>query len=226
VATSEPGTCLPTERELCAKLGVGRSTLREAIRSLTFMGVVRPRQGSGTYVTSPEDQAVEKMIALGLTFQRAKVQDIIEARRVLEVEVARLAAERYTESDRSKLETIMSAMSASGVQPAEASHCDLQYHVSLARASHNVVLVHLINGMRALLEIWMNRAVNRVPVIVDIVREHNSILEAVLKRDAEQASVRMSLHLTNAAERLFSVVGKEQLMADYLSLLLGGSNES
>ena len=141
VATSEPGTCLPTERELCAKLGVGRSTLREAIRSLTFMGVVRPRQGSGTYVTSPEDQAVEKMIALGLTFQRAKVQDIIEVRRVLEVEVARMAAERYNESDRSELERIMKAMSASWVQPAEASHCDLQYHVGLARASHNVVLV-------------------------------------------------------------------------------------
>jgi len=80
--------------------------------------------------------------------------------------------------------------------------------------------------MRALLEIWMNRAVNRIPVIVDIVREHNSILEAVLNRDAEQAVVQMGLHLANAAERLFSVVGKEQLMADYLSLLLGGSNES
>lgn len=224
VAISEPGTQLPTERELCDRLGVGRSTLREALRSLAFMGVVRPRQGSGTYVSAPEDQPVERLIGLGLTLQRASVQEIIEARRVLEIEAVRMAAERHTESDRNELESIMRTMSSDEVEPAEASQYDLQYHVRLARASHNTVLVHFINGMRSLLEIWMNNAVNRIVVVKDIVHEHNSVLEAVFDRNPEQASARMHFHLTNAAERLFSVIGKDQSMADFLSLLLRHSS--
>lgn len=220
VTSCEPGTRLPTERELCDKLGVGRSTLREALRCLAFMGAIRPRQGSGTYVTALEDQTVEKLISLGVTLQRATVQEIIEARRALEVEAVRMAAARHTESDRNDLESIMAAMAASSGDPAKASRCDLQYHVRLAGASHNPVLVHFINGMRALLEIWINKAVNRMPVVQEIVCEHNGILQAVFERNGDEAAARMDLHLANAADRLFSVVGKDHYMADYLSLLL------
>jgi len=221
VASCGPGVRLPTERELCDRLGVGRSTLREALRSLTFIGAIRPRQGAGTYVTAVEDQTIEKLISLGITLQRATVQEIIEARRVLEIEAVRMAAERHTESDREDLEAIMREMSASSKEPTRASRCDLQYHVKLASASHNAVLVHFINGMRALLEIWMNKAVSRRPIVEEIIREHNSVLEAVFRRDPDQAAARMNLHLANAADRLFSVVGKDHSMADYLSLLLG-----
>lgn len=224
VAACEPGTRLPTERVLCDKLGVGRSTLREALRCLAFMGAIRPRQGSGTYVSTLEDQTVEKMISLGVTLQRATVQEIIEARRVLEIQVVRMAAGRYTDSDRSDLEAIMVAMRGCSSDPEKASRFDLQYHVRLASASHNPVLAHFINGMRALLEIWMNKAVNQKPIVEDIVREHNSVLEAVFERNSDEAAARMNLHLTNAAERLFSVVGKDHYMADYLSLLLASKN--
>jgi GntR family transcriptional repressor for pyruvate dehydrogenase complex len=190
------------------------------------MGAIRPRQGSGTYVTALEDQTVEKLISLGVTLQRATVREIIEARRVLEIDAVRMAAERHTESDRRDLEAINQAMIASSTEPAKASRYDLQYHVRLASASHNAVLVHFINGMRALLEIWMTKAVNRMPVVEDIVREHTSVLEAVFDRNPDEAANRMHLHLVNAAERLFSVVGKDHLMADYLSLLLApGSGE-
>ena len=220
VAICEPGTRLPTERELCEKLGVGRSTLREAIRSLAFIGAIYPRQGSGTYVTALEDQTVERLISLGITLQRATVQEIIEARRALEIDAVRMAAARYTQSDRHELEAVMQAMIASSADPVKASRYDLQYHVTLATASHNSVLVHFINGMRALLEMWMTKAVNRIPVVEEIVREHNSVLEAVFDRNPDKAAARMDLHLEKAAERLLSVVGKDQSMADYLFLLL------
>ena len=221
IASSEPGSRLPTERELCELLGVGRSTLREAIRSLSFVGAVQTRQGAGTYVTTLNDQAIEKLIGLALMLQRATVREIIESRRALEVEAVRLACERHEPEDREQLEATMRSMADATTDPARASVYDLQYHVQLARASHNRVLVSLIDGMRTLLQIWMAKAVNRPMVVEEIVREHNSVLESVFAGDAERAAFRMHSHLTNAAERLFSVVGRDHSSAEYITLLLG-----
>lgn len=221
VASSQPGSRLPTERELCERLGVGRSTLREAVSSLAFIGAVQSRQGSGTYVSAENnDVPVERLIGLGLMLQRSTVHEVIEVRRILEVEAVRLAAERHDEADRRALEAVMAKMSDPAADPAQASRCDVEYHVLLARASHNSVLVHLINGMRSLLEIWITKAVTRQPVVEEIVREHNEILRAVFSRYPDRAAASMLIHLANAAERLFSVVGKDHSTANYISLLL------
>jgi GntR family transcriptional repressor for pyruvate dehydrogenase complex len=226
VASSEPGVRLPTERDLCAQLGVGRSTLREAIRALSFIGAVRVRQGSGTYVGGVGDSNVDRLIGLGLMVQRSQVHEVIEARQILEVQAVRMSAERHDPSDREELRAIMTNMAAAIDDPSEASRYDLLYHVRLARSSHNSVMVHFINGMRALFEIWIHRAVNRRPIVEEIVREHNSILDAVFARNADLAAARMTVHLTNAADRLFLVIGKGQSAADYISLLLAGSRHT
>ena len=220
VASSEPGDRLPTERELCSQLGVGRSTLREAIRALSFIGAVRVRQGSGTYVSSVGDGRVERLISLGLMLQRARAHEIIAARQILEVQAVRMAAHDHDAADREALKSIMRHMAESAADPPEASRYDLQFHVRLAQASHNSVLVHFINGMRALFEIWINKAVTRRPVIEEIIGEHNAILDGVFSSNAELAAARMTVHLANAAERLFAVVGKDQPAADFISLLL------
>ncbi len=225
IASLEPGARLPTERELCERLGVGRSTLREAMGSLSFIGAVHTRQGSGTYVSTQEDAPVERLIGLALMLQRSSVHEIVEVRRVLEVEAARLAAERYEEADREALQAVMEAMSESVGDPLQASRHDMHYHILLAGASHNTALVHFLNGMRALLEKWISRAVNATPVAQEIVREHNDILRAVFNRNAEQAAAYMLIHLTNAAERLFAVVGRDHSAVNYISLLLA-SEES
>ena len=110
VASSEPGDRLPTERELCSQLGVGRSTLREAIRALSFIGAVRVRQGSGTYVSSVGDGRVERLISLGLMLQRARAHEIIAARQILEVQAVRMAAHDHDAADREALKSIMRHM--------------------------------------------------------------------------------------------------------------------
>jgi|SRR5581483_2461684 len=220
IAASEAGSRLPPEKDLCRQLGVGRSTLREAIRSLALLGAVQPRQGSGTYVSILEDQAAEKLIALALSLQRSKVHEIIEVRRTLEVEAARLAAEHHDSDDRGELESIMGRMEAAASRPEEASVCDLEFHVRLAKASHNQVLMHFIGGMRSLLGFWMGRAVNQEEVVRDIIREHNDVLRAVSNRQGDRAAASMFLHQTNAAERLFAVVGRDHSTAEYIPLLL------
>jgi GntR family transcriptional repressor for pyruvate dehydrogenase complex len=220
VASSPPGSRLPTEKELCERLGVGRSTLREAIRSLAFLGVVQARQGSGTYVTPPEEQAIEKLIGLGLTLQRVSVGEVIEARRALEVEAVRMAAQRATEQDRAVLRRLMEQMARDCTDLAEASRNDVSFHVLLARASHNVVLIRFIYGMRAMLEGWITKAVTDAGVVAHVVEEHDAVLDAVFARDADRAAALMYEHLTRAADRLYQVVGRDQSTADHIALLL------
>lgn len=220
IASAEPGSRLPTERELCERIGVGRSTLREAMGSLAFIGAIQQKQGSGTYVATQGDIPVEKLIGLGLMLRRSTVEEVIEVRRVLEVEAVRMAAERHDDDDRNELEAVMREMIAAASEPWRASRFDVQYHVLLARASHNTVMTSLVNGMRSLLEIWISKAVTRQPVVEDIIREHNEVLRAVFLRDANRAAASMFLHLTNAAERLFAEVGKDHSTANYISLLL------
>jgi GntR family transcriptional repressor for pyruvate dehydrogenase complex len=147
-------------------------------------------------------------------------------RRVLEMEAARLAAKRHTEADREELTAVMEAMRACVDEPARASDYDMKFHLLLARASHNSALAHFLNGMRALLGKWIGLAVNAPPIVRDIVREHDEILRAVLCRDPERAAAYMLIHLTNAAERLFAVVGKDQSAANYISLVLSSEPDT
>lgn len=220
VASLPPGTRLPTERELCERLKVGRSTLRESVRSLAFIGALQTRQGSGTYVGTHEDAPVEKLIGLALMLQRASVGEIVEVRRILEIEAARLAAQRHDASDRAALESVMESMRRHAEEPAKAAHFDTQYHILLARASHNSALTHFLAGMRSLLEKWISLAVTRPSIVRDIVREHDEVLRAVFEGKPELAAACMLIHLTNAAERLFAAVGREQSAGKFISLLL------
>jgi len=221
VGGAEPGSRLPAERELCEMLGVGRSTLREAVRTLSFIGAVQVRQGSGTYVARTRGAAVEKLLSIGLVLERCSISEVIEVRRMLEIQAVRLAADRHDEADRRALETVMEQMAAAAADPPRASSLDLEFHILLARASHNHVLSHLISGLRPLLELWINRAVNHQVLVKEIVREHLQVLEAVIDRDPDRAEARMFLHLTEAAGRLYSVLGKDHSTGTYLSTLLG-----
>lgn len=225
VTAAEPGSRLPTERELCAQLGVGRSTLREAMRALSFVGAIRVRQGSGAYVSSVGEEKVERLITLGLMLHRTKVQEVIEARQILEAQAVRLAASSHDSADAEKLAQIMKNMADTASNPADASNLDLQFHVHMAEATHNGVLVLFVHGLRSLLALWMHKAVNRQPVVEDIIREHNAILDAVLARNSDLAAARMTVHLTNAAERLFSVVGRNRSTADFMSALLNPAGD-
>src|SRR5262245_7828430 len=94
-----PGDRLPSEADLCVALGIGRSTLREAMQSLAFVGLVEMRPGEGTYVVDGTQQLVESINTRGLLKTQKDIKDVSEARLVLETELAALAAERMEPAD-------------------------------------------------------------------------------------------------------------------------------
>jgi GntR family transcriptional repressor for pyruvate dehydrogenase complex len=224
VASLEPGARLPTERELSEQLGVGRSTLREAIRSLAFIGAIHSRQGSGNYVTRPDERSTDRLISLGLMLNHVTVAELIEARRSFEIDVVRMAAERHNERDRARLNDSMAALRAAAARPRDLQQYDMEFHVALAEASHNAVMVQLIRMMRVLVNILLDvchvDALDFTPAIRQIVGEHEAILEAVLARDAERAAQMMFTHLTNAGTRVMSLLGRDRSSAEYIGHLL------
>lgn len=225
IAKSLPGTRLPSERELCESLAVGRNSIREAVRSLAFIGALEVKQGDGIYVTNGEPGDVGRLFELGLILQRPRLEEVIEARLRIEVDMVAMAAERYTETDRERLRVNLAALSQHLGDPLEASRLDLEFHFILAQASHNSVFAYFVNGMRALIKSWIDLKIARATdynlVTDEILKDHEEILEAVLERDKARATDAMSSHLGKAAARLEALANPEDISSeDFFALLV------
>ncbi|SPE51209.1 hypothetical protein SBV1_130078 [Verrucomicrobia bacterium] len=140
-----PGTKLPTESELTRQLGVGRSTLREALNALAALGNLEVRHGQGIFVLAPpaadaehqRPEAIEVALAKGVT------RDLLEARLILEVALARLAAQRRTEVDLQEIEAILEAHERSLDNPLRYGSA---FHVLLSETARNEVLSVLLKS--------------------------------------------------------------------------------
>jgi DNA-binding FadR family transcriptional regulator len=133
------GTRLPGETALAAQLGVGRSTVREAVRALSGAGLVKSRQGAGVFVisTDPDEDFSTRL-------RRAAIADVYEVRAMVEVQAARLAAERRTEADVAGLEAALAARrEAAGGGGAAFVDADIALHAGVVTAAHNPVLTDL-----------------------------------------------------------------------------------
>ncbi|MFJ6708488.1 MULTISPECIES: FadR/GntR family transcriptional regulator [unclassified Streptomyces] len=181
------GTRLPGETTLAKELGVGRSTVREALRALTGAGLVRPRQGSGVFVvaTEPAEDWPARL-------RRAAVTDVYEVRTALEVHAARLAAARRTAEDLTAIEAALAARRAAGDADDPAFvDADIAFHAAVVAAAHNPVLADLFAefrpvlraGLIELLALTGLRAAD--PVTGD--EAHEALVRALAAGDAEAA---------------------------------------
>lgn len=135
------GTKLPSESELMTQLGVGRSTLREAVRVLAHMGLLEVRQGDGTYVRArtAASEPLERRL------QRATLLEVYEVRYILELEIAKLAAERREDTDLAQMRACLEKRKAAKHSCDEAGFldADVAFHIAVANASKNAVLVDM-----------------------------------------------------------------------------------
>lgn len=186
---------LPGEQALAAELGVGRSTVREAIRQLAGKGVLESRQGSGVYVVRAEASDDWEEV-----LRRGEVVDVLEVRGALETEAARLAATRRTPAD---LRAMTTALAGRGEVPTTASaqdyvDADLVFHRAVVDAAHNAVLTDLFATFlprlrRAMVDmIELDGAGERHRHDQDA---HEAILDAVRDRDADRAAATSRRHL-------------------------------
>lgn len=197
-----PGSRLPSERRLAEGLGVGRSAIREAIAVLEVLGIVEVRVGSGTYVRGKISDLLPQAIDWGLLLGERQTHDLVETRQHLEIVTARLAAARATDGDVDLLHDRLERMRETADSFAAFTEADVDFHLEVARIAGNTVLRDILHSVRALLRVWIQRAVGADGDTAATLAEHVAVFEAVRLRDPDAAAAAMGSHMEAASARL------------------------
>lgn len=185
------GSRIPAEPALVELLGVGRNTVREAVQSLVHAGLVERRQGSGTYVLSASELAV----SMSRQIADARQRDVVEVRRSLEVEAARLAARRRTTADVATITALRDERAdayASGALDRMVA-ADLALHRAIARAARNPVLLSMYENL--IDAITDNIRFNFAQVLQDG-DNHDKLVDAIVRGDSSGAVDETSTYLS------------------------------
>jgi GntR family transcriptional repressor for pyruvate dehydrogenase complex len=198
-----PGTQLPPERELAETLGVSRPTVREALRLLRERGLVRMKVGSGTFVTDVPASSVADSIERFLVFGSCSYEELLTARRILEPDMAALAAERATPEDLARLRELVEAIEGACASNDAENYADVDasFHEALASATHNRLIVAIAHSFERVMREWI-RAVTEVLVAEEGARSHRLVYDALLDGDADRAREAMLIHMLTARSDL------------------------
>ena len=196
------GDRLPTERELAETFGVSRSVVREAIKVLSAQGLVESRQGSGLYVRNRPIESVSRAIVLSVLPEGDSVERLFEFRRLLEVDAARLAAERATPEQIERLREVVARYEpAPDGQPNWESFAvvDETIHAIIATASGNPYLDVMIASVRGMQGDVVKLVADHPGSIDEAMRHHRAILAAISARDPDLAAQEMERHVAYTA---------------------------
>jgi GntR family transcriptional regulator, transcriptional repressor for pyruvate dehydrogenase complex len=202
------GDKLPPEGELCRALSIGRSTLREALKSLAFIGMVRMRAGDGTYVAQTSPGLLERILARGLLKSEKDLADVCEARMVLETELAALAAQRATPEDvRCLSKLVESSRKCLHDEGNSFLELDLEFHLSMATCAKNDVLRHFLTDIRAVLIEWIMKSQELPGLRENALKQHEKILESIADGNPAKAREAMQAHL-QTFQRAYTLMGR------------------
>ena len=188
------GERLPSELELCKALHVGRSSLREAIKSLLFTGILEIRRGEGTFVAEGSDGFLRRIVSPGSLRSAKDMSDLLEARIIIEPELVALCASRATKNELENLSNIVKEMEQALSDIDRFADRDLNFHISVATASHNRSLAGYLEAIAGPLgELIKKGAQNSNSRLV--LSHHVKILDALRRHNAVKARARMLAHL-------------------------------
>ncbi len=202
----QPGDKLLSERELSEKLNVSRTSVREAFSALEMMGVIAIRPGEGSFVRQVSFEGMLEPLAFLLQVDIDDTMELMEVRKVLEVEVAALAAVRATPQHIEELHLALNAMVEEVRNGGIGDKADADFHFAVVRASKNQILIKLMNTISDLmantfrtLRQKMFLASHMPEVLYD---SHYGIYEAIVKRNPKLAREKMREHLTMVEEAM------------------------
>jgi GntR family transcriptional repressor for pyruvate dehydrogenase complex len=198
----KPGQRIPSERQLMQALGVGRSAVREANKSLSLLGLLEIRQGDGTYLSSSGSNILPRVIDWGLLLEDPYVVDLMEARKYIEIVTAGLAAENRTQKDIDDLRAIIDTMSDAANDLNRYVDADTDFHLRVAKAAGNTVFENLLSNFRSLLLVWSKKILEAAGETETSLAMHTPILEAIERQDSEAASQAMVAHMERSSRRL------------------------
>ena len=196
----KPGDKLPSERDMAESLSVSRASVREALTTLEAIGILEIKPGEGTFVRQTSDALTFAPLTLVLTVERNSGAQLMEVRRVLETEMAALAAERATSEDLHKINDWLNLMKGAE-NTHDAVENDLRFHFAIAEATQNTILVRLINTIADLMHHTFQGKREKLyahsPSGRRIIREHEAIYQAIKNRAPDEARAKMLEHINH-----------------------------
>lgn len=211
-----PGQRLPSERDLCKHFGVGRSSLREAIRCLAIIGILDVSVGNGTFVAERATKFLSKILQWRMFTEQLNIEDLMSVRMALEGAAAASAANFGTEKQFNKMDILLNKMQAAKNNPKRFLELDLKFHMLIAEASSNDLLVDLLLMIRRQLRVAVLQFVTLPSGTALACKHHSSLVRALKAHDAAGAVSIMQIHLTISLDRYrkFQINGTNKMIND------------
>ena len=195
------GDALPTERELSEQLGVGRTSVREALQALALVGIVEARPGGGTFITMPQDTPLLRPLGWRMLLNPERVLETVDARVLIESELAAQAAVRQDAAAIAdvgeQLELMRQVVAAEPFDAGQYLAGDVAFHLAIARAAQNSVLQEIMMALRSLLHSFIERNLElQGRGAAELANpHHDAIYEAIRSGDAQGARQAMVHHI-------------------------------
>ena len=193
----KPGERLPPERDLCRQFGVGRTSLREALKSLATLGIIEGRVGEGTFISRDSSRHLERTLQWGLLLDDKGIEDLIETRLMLECQTADAAANRAQKQDLLDIRQAVDRLESSLGDQSLFLEQDLAFHLAIAKATGNTILYNMLSLTRNYLQQWIVQSRAQLAL-----QEHREILEAIEAADQDLSRQRMHDHLVSSSRDL------------------------
>lgn len=200
-----PGERLPPERDLAERFGVGRNSIREALRELNMLGLVTSRHGEGTFVGTPDASQMMTPFRAVIELSAPAARSILEFRLTFEPGIAALAARNLTDEGERRLKTALERFESALATEARAERTDAGFHFAVAEATGNPTVIAVHQGLLELLTDFRTRLSgdtyepdNQVAV------GHRELYEAIVARDEDKARAVMQQHLRDVSQGLIS----------------------
>lgn len=195
--TLKKGDKLPSERELTVELGVSRSSIREALRSLEIIGLLESRQGEGNFIRNSFDEALIEPLSIMFMLNESSPLQIFELRQLLEIEIAKLAATKIKKEQITDLTKMIKDMRKTQDEE-EKVKLDKQFHYLIANASGNNLIINILFAISCIMDRFIKEA--RRTILLDEKEEiihiqHSDILTALESGDENMASKAMKEHM-------------------------------
>ncbi|WP_281172452.1 FadR/GntR family transcriptional regulator [Ectobacillus panaciterrae] len=212
--TLKPGDKLLPVHQLAEEFQVGRSAVREALSALRAMGLIEMRQGEGTYVKSFEASAVTSSLHTAMLMKQEDIANLLEVRKVLEAGAVRAAALRRTDDDIAEMERWLKEMKSAVGDESAGEEADFRFHMAIAKASHNAILLELMNHVSGMIAETIGETRHIVlygeqTTTETLAEEHREIFDAVVNQMPDKAQQSMFDHLTGVENMLEFMREKE-----------------
>lgn len=211
----QPGDRLPSERDLAEKLGVGRNAVREALATLVTLRVVESRPNSGIYLRRlSTDSSFETLVLLAEIGETPSADDIVESMEVrssLELLGVRLACERRTDDDLARLQAVLAQTAERLAEGGNIAELDTEFHLALIGASHNRVLVRMLNSFYLLTAARRRAWFANPEQGRSAAQDHRELVAAVRDRDAAAACGLIERHMERARVYWREILGSTEV---------------